>query len=359
MTGKPVVLVLNAFGHRAIPDLFAEAEFIVADARPVPQFSDPDGGRVDAVMVNLPGVVSEAVLERLPAVRIISAAGVGVHNIDVEAATRMGIPVVNQRGVGTEPVAEHAIGLMLTLSRRIVLADTSFRADGWRARGAFRSRLSDSFATVLKDATVGIIGLGSIGGRIAEICVRGFGMKAVGYSPRAAGAQFEALGMTRMGSVRDVCAAADYVVLAGAYRPDTHHLVTARDIGAMKPTAFFINVARGGMVQQDALYAALADGRIAGAGIDVFDPEPVEDGEPLVRLENVVVTPHVAGYAEATARLYAESGVRQIRQVLAGRRPPHLVDPSVWSRRRLPEARVGTADSRPGIPVGTPSCQAV
>jgi len=330
----PVVLVMNRLGHPATRAMFSEARFIVVPAQPAPQLPSDTAAEVDAIMANLPGVASAEVIASMPRLKVISAAGIGVQNIDIAAATDAGVAVINHRGVGFEPVAEHAIGLMLSLSRRITETDRAFRSEGWKTRTRFQDGVYDGFATIIRGKRVGIVGLGHIGRRIAEICLHGFRMDVAAYSPSIPDATFRDLGVTRHASLHSICAESDYVVIAAGYRPETHHLITATELDLMKPSAFFINIARGGMVDQKALYLALTAGRIAGAGIDVFDPEPTADDEPILRLDNVIVTPHVAGFADESLREYGRSAVDQIRQVLSGERPANLINPEVWERRR-------------------------
>ncbi|PWE31480.1 NAD(P)-dependent oxidoreductase [Pararhodobacter marinus] len=332
MSEAPCILVLNRIAHPLVRDLMPGAEFLVVPAAPDPQIPPGAESRISAIMARLPGEVRAETIAHLPKLRVISAAGVGLQNIDIPAATRAGVVVVNHPGHGFLSVAEHAVGLMLALSRRIVEIDGRLRSDGWRARDHFLDRVSDRYGTVLFGQRLGIAGLGHVGLHTARICRLGLGMDVSAFSPSVAESVFQEHGIRRAATMADLCATADVLLLAAAYRAGRPPLLGTAELAVMKPTAILINVARGGLVDQPALVDALRTGQLAGAGLDVFDPEPPPADCPFRDMENVVVTPHVAGPSLYSALGLARSNAEQVFAVLAGRRPPHVVNPEVYDR---------------------------
>lgn len=285
----------------------------------------------DAVIVRLPGRMTKDMIASAARLRAIATAGAGFDHIDVAAATDAGIPVVNSVGIGPNPVAEHAVGLMLALARRIVVGDARLRRQGWTGRDELLVR---DAGTELSGKTVGIVGFGFIGRRVAAICAGAFSNRVLAYDPPLDDTVFAAAHVERRKSLRELLSESDFVTVHAPLSADTRHLVGHAELAMMKPTAYLINCARGGLVDPAALTEALRDGRIAGAGIDVFDPEPPERNHPLFGLENAIVTPHLAGLSRETNLRLSMSAAEQVLQVLAGDRPPRLVNPDVWDRRR-------------------------
>ncbi len=322
--------------HEAGPETLRAGgfEFKAVAANPTPSLSDSERAETVALVARNPGRVTAEIIRALPRLQIISAAGAGIDHIDVSAATGAGVPVVNNPGVGPRPVAEHVVGMMLALTKRIAVADRRLRTDGWTTRRAF---LNEEMGGELTGKTVGIIGLGAIGTHIARMCRGGFEATILAYSPSKSEEHLRALGITRANTVLDLCAASDFVVPIVPYSNKTHHLIGERELRAIGPSGFLVNASRGAVVDQVALFQALTERRIAGAGIDVFDPEPPEPGDPLCSLDNVIVTPHIAGLSIEAVRELSLSSAKQILDVVAGRRPPFLVNPETW-----PPAREGS-----------------
>jgi glyoxylate reductase len=266
--------------------------------------------------------VPEAILAAAPRLRVVAVAAVGYNLIDVAAATRRGVLVTNAPGVLTETTADLAWALMLAVARRLPEGDRFVRAGRWT--GVHWSLM---MGADVHGATLGIIGLGRIGRAIARRA-QGFGMRVL-YHNRAPDPEAErALGA----AYRDraaLLAEADFVVLALPLTAETRHLIGARELALMKPTAFLINIARGPIVDEGALVDALRAGRLAGAGLDVFEEEPkVHPG--LLALENVALTPHVGSASRATRLKMATLAAENCVAALAGRRPPNLVNPEAW-----------------------------
>lgn len=261
-------------------------------------------------------VITERVLRASDRLRVVAMHGVGVDNIDVDAATRLGVQVVNAAGSNSFAVAEFTIGLMLDLSRNILLYDRELRAGNWNIR---RTLGSD-----LQGKTLGIVGMGAIGRIVAQKAADGFGMDVVGFRRHITA---EAAGPARLTAELDeVLREADFVSLHVPSTPATRKMIGERELSLMKRGSFLINTARGDVVDTAALARALKSGRLAGAAVDVFEGEIPGAEHPLLRLENVIATPHAAAFTkESIARmaLYAASG---IDEVLSGRVPTRPVN---------------------------------
>lgn len=251
--------------------------------------------------------------------------GTGLDLIPVASATRHGIPVANVPGVNSNAVAEHAIGLMLSLARRIHAMDRTLHERGWAP-----ARALTTGALEMAGKTVGIIGVGAIGTALARICRAGFGMRVLAYHPNPARVPegFEPA------SLATLFAQSDFVVLSCPLNEATRALVNADSFAQMKPGAFLVNVARGPVVDEASLVAALSEKRIAGAALDVFHGQPLAPTHPLLVLDNVLLTPHVASLTTQSSEKMGTGTARQILQLLAGEQPEWLVNPEVWERRR-------------------------
>lgn len=258
--------------------------------------------------------------ERLLAV---CSAGAGYDVIDVEACTRAGIAVCNNSGPGAEAVAEHALGFMLDLAKKITVADRALRGGPLANRMALRG-------TQLLGKTLGVVGLGAIGKRLVELCAP-FGMEVLVFDPYVDDVTAAGRGV-RLVTLAELLAQSDFVQVTCPLTSETRGLFGKDQFAAMKPTAFFITTARGPVHDETALLAALNDGVIAGAGLDVFHDEPPRPDNPLLHLDNVVATPHTAGITIEAARDLAVATATQWQMIFAGRMPPRLLNPDVWPR---------------------------
>ena len=264
-----------------------------------------------------------SLVERCKHLLAVCSAGAGYDVIDVEACTRAGIAVCNNSGPGAEAVAEHALGFMLDLAKKITVADRVLR------RGDLGNRLALR-GTQLLGKTLGVIGLGAIGSRLVELCAP-FGMDIAVYDPYVDEATARARGVERV-SLVELLERADFVQVTCPLTAETKGLIGKEEFAAMKPTAFFITTARGPVHDEEALYEALVVGSIAGAGLDVFHEEPPRSDNPLLRLDNVVATPHTAGITVEAARDIAVATAVQWQAIFDGRMPPRLLNPDVWPR---------------------------
>lgn len=254
------------------------------------------------------------VLKRCPRLKIISIYGVGVDNVDLKAASRLGITVCNTPGYSAVAVAEMALALALAVARRIVINDRSIRGGGW-ARG---------YGAQLHGKTLGVVGTGNIGQQMVRVG-KGIGMKVIAWTFNASPERAREYGVEFV-PLDDLLRQSDVVSLHLTMTPQSKGLIGARELALMKPTAILVNTARGPMVDEAALVQALQENRIAGAGIDVFDKEPLPEGHPLAELDNVVLSPHVAAMTPETTLGGLDMAVDNIEAFLSGR-PTHVVNP--------------------------------
>jgi D-3-phosphoglycerate dehydrogenase len=238
----------------------------------------------DAAIVRSQPKLTAEYFDDVGRLRAIARAGVGVDNIDVPAATRRGVVVMNTPGGNTISAAEHTIALLLALARRVPAADATMKAGGWD-RAKF-------VGTEVAGKTLGVVGLGRIGREVARRA-RGLDMRVVALDPFVTPAKAAELGFDTAANLDELLPKVDFLTLHVPLGDDTRSLIGARELGLMKPTARVLNVARGGIVDERALADALASGTIAGAGVDVFTAEPIVPDNPLLKAPNVVLTPHL------------------------------------------------------------------
>ncbi|SEO82546.1 NAD(P)-dependent oxidoreductase [Trujillonella endophytica] len=288
--------------------------------------------------------VTAELLDSAPRLEVVFVPSAGVDVIDVAAATERGVAVVNAAGNNYSSVAEHAVGLMLSLTRLIARTDRSAHADGRQV-----STLSLGLTPgLVRGKTVGVIGFGFIGREVARICTAGFGMRALAYDPFANPIEAERLGVELVDDLADLMARSDVVSVHSPLTAATRNLVGAEQLAAMKPSALLLNTSRGGTVDTDALVAALQEGRIAGAGLDVTEPEPLPEGHPLYSLDNVVLTPHSAGNAPESAARAGSMSATDVVRALRGDRPTNLVNPDVWPAVTARQAAAAQATTSTG-----------
>lgn len=262
-------------------------------------------------------------LSLAPRARVIALHTSGSDNVDVAEATRRGVVVTNVKGVNAEQCAEFSIGLMLAVTRQIRRGDIAIRAGRWAA---------DTQSSLdLYGATLSVFGLGMIG-RAAVRRAAAFGMTILVHT-RTPDPDFAAQHGVQYVGRDEALARADVVSLYASLSAETHHMIGARELALMQPHAYLINIARGELIDETALYHALANGRIAGAALDVFEREPLFDS-PLFGLENVILTPHQAGLTHSAKAAAALRAVNNALAVLDGRLPPDAVNPDAFSSGR-------------------------
>lgn len=266
---------------------------------------------------------------------VIASYGSGVDHIDVAAATAAGILVVNAAGSHYTAVAEHGVGLMLAFARRIAYADRVMHTEGrMPPRSAFTGDGWPGWPTELRGRVLGVVGYGFIGRDLAQKCRSAFGMKVLAYAPRFDPDEAERQGTELTATLDDLLARSDYVSLSVPLTPETTGMIGREQLARMKPTAVLVNLSRGGTVDTDALVDALRSGRLAGAALDVFDPEPLPDRHPLYGMDNVVLTPHIGGWADQSGQALSRTVARELLRALRGDRPWRLVNPDAWPHRR-------------------------
>jgi phosphoglycerate dehydrogenase-like enzyme len=259
--------------------------------------------------------MDDAFYKAAPKLKLLQLVSAGYDRCDIEAARRAGVPICNNGGANAVAVAEHALLLMLAVSRRLVWQHTSVASGRWRG-----NNIADVKLFELYGRTLGIIGLGSIGKKVARLAAA-FGMQVIYYDTvRLTEDQADALGV-RFRLLEEVLRGADLVSLHVPLTPATRHLIGAAELALMKPGAYLINTCRGPVVDEAALYAALSEGRIAGAGLDVFDREPPAADNKLFALDNVILTPHLAGPTWDTQYTRYRNGFDNIQRVARGEKP--------------------------------------
>jgi D-3-phosphoglycerate dehydrogenase len=257
-----------------------------------------------------------------PHLLAICSTGAGYDVINVTECTRLGIAVCNQSGTNHISVAEHAIGMMLSLAKRL----NFFSA--FMARTQLESRFGHP-TTEMGGKTVGIVGIGAIGTATARIARAAFGAEIIAYDPYLSAAEISQRGAVKV-DFAELLARSDFVSVHCPLADDTRAMFGMAEYKAMKPSAFFVSTARGGVHDETALIAALSSKMIAGAGVDVFEVEPPRHDHPLLAFDNVVATPHIAGLTVEAMERMAVGAARQWIQIFAGERPPRLVNPNVW-----------------------------
>jgi phosphoglycerate dehydrogenase-like enzyme len=262
--------------------------------------------------------------KRAPKLKLMQLLSAGYDTVDIEAARGAGIPVCNNGGANSTAVSEHAILLMMAVARRLVWQHESVAAGRWRGNDLAGTKLYE-----LRDKTLGIIGLGAIGKKVARLA-NAFGMTVHYYDIRRVSEAEEDALHVRFKLLGEILRNADIVSLHVPLTPASRHMIGAAEIAQMKPTAYLINTCRGPVVEEVALTAALTDGRIAGAGLDVFDQEPPPADNPLFRLKNVVLTPHFAGPTWDNQQARFRNAFDNCQRVARGEKPlwviPELAD---------------------------------
>lgn len=282
----------------------------------------------DGILCLLSDRIDAEVFSRAGRLRVVSNMAVGYDNVDLAEATRRGVMVTNTPDVLTETVADLTMGLIIAVSRRIVEADRYVREGGWRVSWTPMQMVG----TDVHGKTLGIYGLGRIGLAVARRA-RGFGLTTL-YSSRSRNARAEREAGLEYVSKEELLERSDYLTVHVPLTPETRHSIGEREIGKMKRGAFLVNTSRGAVVDERALRRALGRGRIAGAALDVFEEEPIGRSDPLTRLPNVVLLPHIGSASIETRTAMAVLAARNIVAALKGETPPSLVNHLVLRRRK-------------------------
>lgn len=263
--------------------------------------------------------------------------GVGFDTVDLDACTEADVILTLTRGQARRPVAEAALTMMLAISHRVLIKDRLARESGWHARGQYQG-------IELRDRVVGVVGFGEIGQELFRL-LKPFGLRrALATDPYPNREAAAALGVELVG-LDEVLRESDFVSIHCPLAPETKGLIGARELGLMRPTAYLINTARGAVIDQRALTETLVQRRIAGAALDVFEQEPVPPDEPLLRLDNVLLSPHATAWTDELFRDYTNSCAESIAAVIRGEAPEHVVNREVLTRPGL-RAKLNTLAQR-------------
>ncbi len=308
---------------RAVEMLKGTGELVVASA-PDKETLLREGRNADIIIVRAP--LPAALFEEAPKLRAAIRHGAGLDMIPVEAATRAGVLVANVPGVNASTVAEHVIMVSLALSRRFRLVDRDLRTQGWTA-----GRAHADFGHDLAGRTIGIVGMGSVGRAVLRIARHGFGLEVMAFTRTASSVPEGA----RAIDLDTLVETADIIVLCCPLTPETTGLLNRNRIARMKQNALLINVARGAVVDEDALVEALTNGRIGGAALDVFSTQPLPVDHPFLSLDNVILTPHMAGITEESMMRMGVGAAEEAIRVLQGGLPLNFCNREVEASYRL------------------------
>lgn len=279
----------------------------------------------DSVLV-IQAQMTRRVIEAMARCRHIVRYGVGLDTLDIPAATERGIVVSHFPDFCQDEVANHAMMLVLACARRLGWLDKTLR------RGAWRAGLLGPMGSV-GGQTLGLVGFGAIA-RAGAVRAKAFGLRVAAWDPYADDAAFAQAGVARAATLEDLLGESDYVSIHAPLTPETRHLMNARAFAAMKPTAYIVNTSRGPVIDEEALVEALQSGAIAGAGLDVFEHEPLGDS-PLLEMDNVLLTPHTAFYSDASSEDLRRRVGRAVVDVMQGRWPEHVANRGVIPRSPL------------------------
>lgn len=283
--------------------------------------------------------IGSAILSHCPGLLVVSASGAGFDTVDVAACTEACVIVVNQSGGNRESVAEHTLGLMLSLTKRIAETDRAMRAQGISNRAEYMGR-------ELHGRSLGLVGIGHCGSRVAELSRGLFAMNVLAYDPYLSADEITARGARKV-ELAELLGASDFVSLHCPLDANTAGMFGEREFAQMRRGAFFISTARGGIHDEAALYAALSSGHLAGAGLDVWVEEPPRTHHPLLSLPTVIASPHTAGVTHEARQRVASMAAEQLIAIFRGERPERLVNPEIWPQfiKRLQAAAPRAARS--------------
>ncbi|MCB9117894.1 MAG: hydroxyacid dehydrogenase [Caldilineaceae bacterium] len=297
---------------------------VIRPAAQAPVFSN--AAPAQAILASSMLRYDATLMDACPNLRLIARTGIGVDNVDLAAATARGIVVTNTPDGPSESTAEHTVAMLLALAKRLKQGNDNLAAGKWGPRSGVL------VGTEVQGKTLGLVGLGRIGRRVAEICRLAFGMRVLAYDPFVPDDAAAAMGVTPA-PLEMVIAEADFLSLHVPATPETVRLMNAERLAAMKPGSYLLNLARGPLVDEAALLDALDRGHLAGAGLDVFDPEPPALDSRLRAHLSVIATPHVASLTLDGRRRMEEMAMDRLLAFFHGERPADIVNPAAWPPR--------------------------
>ena len=309
------VLVADAINEKGIENLKEVAD-VTVDTSITPEELVNTINEYHAIIVRSRTKVTREVIEQADNLKIIARAGVGVDNIDLDAATEKGIMVVNSPESTSITVAEHTMGLLLSMARKLTIADKSVKEGKWEKK--------KFMGVELRNKTLGVIGMGRIGSQVVNRC-KAFEMDAVAYDPYLPEEVAKQMGV-ELTDLETVLKKADFITIHVPLTPETKHLISTLEFELMKDTAFITNCARGGIIDEDALYDALKNDKIGGAALDVYESEPPAEDSKLFELDNIVLTPHIAASTKEAQRDAAIIVADEIIDLFKGGTPKNVLN---------------------------------
>ncbi len=329
-------------------DLYRDAGFDVIEGTPTTEvemielLSDADGAQINTLPLT-----SRTVLEACPRLKVVSRMGVGVDSIDLDAATELGILACNVPGANTAEVADHAMAMLLSLTRRLPYAYPAMKDGMWRNDPGGTQREFHSKVRRIAGHTVGIVGFGDIG-RAFAARVRAFGPREVlAYDPYVPSSKTEIFGVRKV-ELDELLAECDFISVHCSATAETRHLIDAPALAKMKPTAILVNTARGPVVDGAALADCLEAGAIEAAALDVTEIEPIDPADRLLERDNFVLTPHIAGYSPTFVEECPVRQAENVIRVLTGEKPHGLANPEVI--KTIAVMRAGDSGRWAGVP---------
>lgn len=313
---------------------FSDALSVLPDSVAI-SFGEPGKTQVPDDVLDVQGILASSVVrynselfKRMPNLRMVQRTGIGVDNVDIADATEYGIVVCNTPDGPTESTAEHTVAMLLALAKRIKQGDANM------AGGNFGPRSGPLVGVEVRGRTLGLVGLGRIGRRVAHICSQGFGMRVVGTDPLITPEQARSWGIELL-ELDEVVSQADFLSLHAPAIPATYHMMNRERLARMKEGAILLNLARGPLVDEEALLEAVDSGHLRGAGLDVFEVEPLGKESRLRNHPAIVVTPHVASVTIEGRYRIESMAVERLMAFFRGERPQDVVNPAVYESSAL------------------------
>ena len=321
------VIVADSINQKGIDNLKEVAE-VVVDIDITSEDLLNTISEYEAIVVRSRTKVSREIIDRGNKLKIIARAGVGIDNVDVEAATERGIMVINAPESTSITVAEHTIGMMLTVARKIAIADKSVKKNKWE-----KNRF---MGVELRNKTLGVVGMGRIGSQVVSRC-KAFEMNAIVHDPYLPKQIVKEMGL-KLTDLKTVLKKADFITIHVPLTPETKHLISKEEIEIMKDDAFLVNCARGGIIDEDALYDALTNDKLGGAALDVYEKEPPKN-DKLLTLNNIVTTPHIAASTKEAQRDASIIVANEMIKVLNGITPKNILNMPVVDKKTYAEMK--------------------
>jgi len=309
--------------HQAGMEILRKGSDLRIASNPSDETVVREGQEAEALVVRITKV-SAGLIDSLPKLRAIGRNGVGVDNVDIDAATRKGVVVINVPGENSRSVAEHVIAVLLGLVKRLFTCDQHIREGRYTERDKLRGH-------EMYEKTLGVVGLGQIGRLVSAMALNGLGMKVIGYDPFLAPSAFP-IGVERKATLPELLREADAVTVHVPLTAETRNLFNKNTFALMKAGSVFINAARGGIANEQDLREALLSGHLSGAGVDVFSSEPPQADNPLLSMPNVILTPHMAGVTQEAVTRTAITLANDVVRAVHGEKPRNCVNPEAWSK---------------------------